>query len=55
MWIVSLGAVGLQEGWTRMSHRRDRGDVSLFQLGMRRLDHFLHEDLLIPVAFHIFL
>jgi hypothetical protein len=27
--------------------------VSLFQLGLRLLDHFLHEDLPIPVAFHI--
>jgi hypothetical protein len=55
IWIVSLGSVCMQEGWVRIIHRHDRCDLSLFQLGMRLLEHFLNEDLLIPVAFHIFI
>jgi hypothetical protein len=34
-------------------HRSDRYDLSLFQLGLRMLEHFLNKDLSIPVAFHI--
>jgi len=34
-------------------HRGDRCDVSLFQIGLRRLDAFLNADVLMPVAFHI--
>src|SRR5947199_58756 len=51
--IVYLGSVCRQEGWVRIIHRRHRCDLSLFQLGMRLLEHFLNEDLPIPVAFHI--
>jgi hypothetical protein len=55
IWIVYLGSVGTKEGWVRIIHRRHRCDLSLFQLGMRLLEHFLNEDLPIPVAFHIFI
>ena len=34
-------------------HRNDRCDLSLFQLELRTLEHFLNEDLSIPVVFHI--
>ena len=53
IWMVYLGAVCVQDGWMTMIHRGDRCDVSLFQIGLRLLDHFLNEGLLIPVAFHI--
>ena len=53
IWIVYLGSVCKKERWVRIIHRRHRCDLSLFQLGMRLLEHFLHEDLPIPVAFHI--
>jgi hypothetical protein len=33
--------------------RGDRCDLSLFQLGLRLLDHLLNEDHAIPVAFHV--
>jgi len=52
---TTLGAVCMKEGWVRIMHRRHRCDLSLFQLGMRLLEHFLNEDLPIPVAFHIFI
>jgi hypothetical protein len=53
IWIVYLGARCEQDGWVRIIHRGDRCDLSLFQLGLRLLDHLLNEGLAIPVAFHI--
>ena len=53
IWIVYLGSLCVKDGWVKMIHRSDRCDLSLFQLGLRLLDHFLNEDLSIPVAFHI--
>ena len=53
LWIVYLGSVCVPEGWVKLIHRSDRYDLSLFQLGLRLLDHVLNEGLSIPVAFHI--
>jgi hypothetical protein len=53
IWIVSLGSLCVKDGWVQMIHRTERCDLSLFQRGLRLLDSFLHEDLSIPVAFHI--
>jgi hypothetical protein len=53
IWIVYLGALCIQEGMVEIIHRRHRCDLSLFQLGLRFLDHLLNEDLPIPVAFYI--
>ena len=53
IWIVYLGSVCASEGWIRIIHRMKRCDLSLFQLGMRLLEHFLNEELPIPVQFHV--
>jgi hypothetical protein len=53
IWIVYLGSLCKEEGWTRVIHRRDRCDLSLFQLGLRLLEYLLNEDLPILVQFHI--
>jgi hypothetical protein len=53
IWVVSLGALCVQDGWVNLIHRGDRCDLSLFQLGLRLLDYLLHEDFTIPVAFYI--
>ena len=53
IWIVYLGSVCMKDGWVRVIHRGDRCDLSLFQLGLRLLDHFLNEYLPIPVYFYI--
>jgi Transposase DDE domain len=53
IWVIYLGALGEKEGWRSIIHRHDRCDLSLFQLGLRILEHFLNEDLAIPVVFHI--
>jgi hypothetical protein len=54
-WIIYLGSLGIEKGWQRIIHRRHRCDLSLFQLGLRLLNHFLNEDIKIPVAFHVFI
>jgi hypothetical protein len=51
LWMIYLGSLCLQEGWQGIIHRTDRCDVSLFQLGLRLLDHLLNENMSIPVAF----
>ena len=53
IWIVYLGSLGETEGWREVVHRRKRCDLSLFQLGLRILEHFLNEELPIPVQFHV--
>jgi Transposase DDE domain len=53
IWIVYLGPLCEEEGWTAIIHRRKRGDLSLFQLGLRIIEHFLNEELPIPVQFHV--
>ena len=53
IWIVYLGVLCMKEGGVEIMHRSHRCDLSLFQLGLRFLDHLLHEGLSIPVAFHI--
>jgi hypothetical protein len=53
IWIIYLGSICEQDGWMTIIHRGDRCDLSLFQIGLRLLDHLLNEDFLIPVAFHI--
>ncbi|MDH3674694.1 MAG: IS4 family transposase [Anaerolineae bacterium] len=53
IWIIFLGVVAHRDQWTAIIHRTDRCDLSLFQLGLRLLDHFLNEDLPILFAFYI--
>jgi hypothetical protein len=53
IWVVYLGALCEKEGWREIIHRWKRCDLSLFQLGLRILEHFLNEELPIPVQFHV--
>jgi hypothetical protein len=53
IWVVYLGSLCKKDGWQRIIHRGKRCDLSLFQLGLRLLEHFLNEELPIPVQFHI--
>lgn len=53
LWLVYLGALAHQDLWLKLIHRPDRCDLSLFQLGLRLLDHFLNEDLPLPFSFHM--
>lgn len=51
IWIVYLGVVSKRDAWVSIIHRTDRCDWSLFRLGLELLEHFLNEDLPIPVNF----
>jgi hypothetical protein len=53
IWIIYLGALCEQDGWISIIHRGDRCDLSLFQLGLRLLEHLWNEDRAIPVAFYV--
>lgn len=51
LWIVCLGVYALRHGYDKIIHRTGRCDLSLFQLGLRLLDHLLNRELPMPVAF----
>lgn len=53
LWLVFLGRYAQKTGWDKVIHRTDRCDLSLFQLGLDLLEHFLNEGLSIPVAFQM--
>jgi hypothetical protein len=53
IWIVYLGSVCEKEQWRHIIHRRQRCDLSLFQLGLRLLEYFFNEEMPIPVQFHV--
>ncbi len=53
IWIVYLGSVCEKDQWRPIIHRRKRCDLSLFQLGLRLLEHLLNEEMPIPVQFHV--
>ena len=52
IWIIYLGNLSIQQGWSKIIHRTRRCDLSLFQLGLRLLDYFLNQEMEIPVAFN---
>ncbi|MBD3185147.1 hypothetical protein GF312_22900 [Candidatus Poribacteria bacterium] len=52
IWIIYLGNLSIQQGWSRIIPRTKRCDLSLFQLGLRLLDYFMNQEMEIPVAFH---
>ena len=53
IWIVYLGVLALRDEWRKFVHRTDRCDLSLFQLGLRLLEHLLNEGKRIPVRFQM--
>lgn len=53
IWVVYLGSLCKTEGWQEVIHRKNRCDLSLFQLGLRLLEHFLNEGITIPVQFYV--
>ena len=53
IWIIYLGVIAKRDEWVKIIHRTDRCDLSLFQLGMNLLEHFLNEHLSIPLEFQM--
>lgn len=53
LWVIYLGVVAQDKGWVSKIHRLHRCDLSLFQLGLRLLNHLLANDLALPGAFKL--
>ena len=53
IWMIYLGSLCEKDKWRAIIHRKNRCDLSLFQLGLRTLEHFLNKALPIPVQFHV--
>lgn len=51
LWVVYLGLWSFRQELHKVVHRTDRCDLSLFQLGLRVLEHLLDFNLSIPVSF----
>lgn len=51
VWMIYLGTQAHLHQWIPLLHRADRCDLSLFQLGLDLLHHFLEEDLDLLVDF----
>jgi hypothetical protein len=51
VWVIYLGVQALEQRWRKRIHRVSRCDLSLFQLGLRLLDHLLENELKLSVAF----
>jgi len=51
LWIIYLGVQAFSQNLLALIHRTDRCDLSLFQLGLRVLEHFLDFNQPIPVSF----
>jgi hypothetical protein len=51
LWIVQLGLWSFGEKLHAVVHRTDRCDLSLFQLGLRVLEHLIDFNMTIPVSF----
>jgi len=51
LWIVYLGVWSIQQKLHFVVHRTDRCDLSLFQLGLRILEHLLDFNKPIPISF----
>lgn len=52
-WVIYLDIVAHDAGWVAYIHRRHRCDLSLFQLGLRRLEYFLNHEYPIPRTFNL--
>ena len=51
VWMIYLDALAQETGLDKTIHRADRCDLSLFQPGLRLLDHFLNLGKAVPIAF----
>jgi hypothetical protein len=51
LWIIYLGLWSISQELHKVVHRTDRCDLSLFQLGLRVLEHLLDFNFPIPVSF----
>jgi hypothetical protein len=51
LWVHAVAMFATQQGWIERFHRKDRCDLSLFQIGMRAIRYALREGWRVPVSF----
>lgn len=51
IWMIYLGVEAVKKNWVEYIHRKDRCDLSIFQLGLRLLNYLIDHDKLIPISF----
>jgi len=53
LWVHAVAMFAHAQGWIERFHRRDRCDLSWFQIGMRALRYALREGFRVPVSFQL--
>ena len=51
VWVHAAALFAVAHGWVERFHRKDRCDLSLFQIGVRAIQYALREKLRVPVSF----
>lgn len=51
LWMIYLGELAMQKEWHHHFHRKNRCDLSLFQLGLRSIQYIVNQALAPPVEF----
>jgi hypothetical protein len=53
LWVHAVAMFAVAQGWIERFHRKDRCDLSLFQIGVRAIRYALREGWRIPVSFRL--
>jgi hypothetical protein len=53
LWVHTVAVFAQEQNWVSQFHRRDRCDLSLFQIGIRALRYAQRERKRVPVCFHL--
>ena len=51
LWVHAVAMFAQAQGWIERFHRKDRCDLSLFQIGVRAIRYAVREGWRIPVSF----
>ena len=51
LWVQAVAMFAVEAGWIEQFHRKDRCDLSLFQIGIRAIRYALRERKRVPVSF----
>jgi hypothetical protein len=53
VWVTVAALFAQEHGWVEQFHRKDRCDLSLFQIGVRAIRYALREGYRVPVGFRL--
>ncbi len=51
LWVHAVAVFAQAHGWVEQFHRKDRCDLSLFQIGLRAIQYAVREGLQVPISF----